>query len=95
MKCFKSYKRIHVVHCSLRWAHRAKKNRPRRNSPIIAKFIDWNFSEEVQTSFIKAAKDGNDHTSIFILQIYSPALTVQCNEAMKKQKELREEDQAI
>ena len=95
MKCFKSYKRIHVVHCSLRWAHRAKENRPRRNSPIIAKFIDWNFSEEVKTSFIKAAKDGNDHTPIFILQIYSPVLTVQCNEAMKKQKELREEDEGI
>ena len=76
-------------------AHRAKENRPERNLPIIAKFNNWNFSEEVKTSFIKAAKNGNDCTSIFISQMYSPALTTRCNEAMKKWKELREEDQVI
>ena len=76
-------------------ALRAKENRPGRNLPVIAKFINWNFSEEVKTSFIRAAEDGNDRTPIFVSQMYSPALTMQCNEAMKKQKELREEDQGI
>ena len=76
-------------------AHRAKESRPGRNLRIIAKFNDWNFSEEVKTSFIKAAKDGNDCTSIFVSQMYSPALTTRRNEAMKKRKELREEDQGI
>ena len=38
-------------------AHRAKENRPGRDLPIIAKFNDCNFSEEVKTSFTKAAKD--------------------------------------
>ena len=74
-------------------AHRAKENKPGRNLSIIAKFTDWNFSEEVKTSFIKAAKDGNDRTPIFVSQMYSPALTTRGNEAMKKRKELREDDQ--
>ena len=50
---------------------------------------DWNFSEEVKTSFIEAARDGNNGILIFVLQMYSPALTMRCNEAMKKWKELR------
>ena len=62
---------------------------------MIAKFTNWNFSEEVKNSFIKAAKDGNDRTSIFVSQMYLPALTTRRNEAMKKRKELREEDQGI
>ena len=76
-------------------AHRAKENRHERNLPVIAKFNDWNFSEEVKTSFIKAAKDGNERTSIFVLQMYLPALTTRRNVAMKKRKELREGDQGI
>ena len=65
-------------------AHRAKENRPDRNLPVIAKFNDWNFSEEVKTSFIKAAKDGNDCTPIFVSQMYSPALTTRRNEGHEK-----------
>ena len=76
-------------------AHRAKENRPGRNLPIIAKFKNWNFSEEMKNSFIKVAKDRNNRTPIFVSQIYSPSLTTRCNEAMKKRKELREEDQRI
>ena len=75
--------------------HRAKENRPGRYLPITANFNDWNFFEEVKTSFIKAVKDGNDHSSIFVSQMYSPALTTWRNEAMKRRKELREEDQGI
>ena len=74
-------------------ANRAKENRPGKNLPVIAKFTNWNFSEEVKTSFIKAAKDRNERTPIFVSQMYSPALTTRRNEAMKKRKELREEDQ--
>ena len=55
--------------------HRAKENRPGRYLPITANFNDWNFFEEVKTSFIKAVKDGNDHSPIFVSQMYSPALT--------------------
>ena len=85
----------HVIMKKIERVHRAKKNRPGRNLPVIAKFTSWNLSEEVKTSFIKAAKDGNSHTLIFVLQMYSSALTTQCNEAMKKWKKLREEDQGI
>ena len=49
----------------------------------------------MKTNFIKVAKDGNDRTLIFVSQMYSPALTTRRNEAMKKRKELREEDQGI
>ena len=76
-------------------AHRDKENRLGRKLPIIVKFKDRNFSEEVKTSFIKAAKDGNDRTPIFVSQMYLLALTTRRNEAMKKRKELREEDQGI
>ena len=76
-------------------ARRAKEYRPGRNLSIIGKFTDWNFSEEVKTSFIKAEKDGNHRTPIFVSQMYSPALTTRRNQAMKKRKELREEDQGI
>ena len=54
---------------------RAKKNRPGRNLPVIAKITTWNFPEEVKTSFIKAEKDVNDCTPIFVSQMYSHALT--------------------
>ena len=40
-------------------------------------------------------KDGNDHSPIIVLQIYSPALIARRNETMKKQEKLREEDQSI
>ena len=49
----------------------------------------------MKTSFIKAAKDGNDRTPIFVSLMYSPALATPRNEAMKKRKKLREEDQGI
>ena len=75
--------------------HKAKENRSGKNLPITAKFNEWNFSEEVKASFIKAAKDGNDCTPIFVSQMYSPALTTRRNKAMKKWKQLREEDQDI
>ena len=75
--------------------HRAKENRPGRNLPIIAIFKDWNYSEEVETNSIEAAKDGNDCIPILFSQVYSPALNTRRNEAMKKQKELREEHQGI
>ena len=53
---------------------------------------DWNFSDEERTSSIKAAKDENDRTLIFVSQMYSRVLTRRRNEAMKKRKELKKED---
>ena len=79
----------HHIMKKIERVHRAKKNRPGRNLPVIAKFTSWNFSGEMKTSFIKAAKDENNRTLIFVLQMYSPALTTRCNEAMKKRKKLR------
>ena len=38
-------------------AHRAKGNKYETILPIIAKFSDWTFSEQVKSSFIKAAKE--------------------------------------
>ena len=73
-------------------SHRAKENRPGKNLPVIAKFIDWNFSDEEKTSSIKSAKDENDRTLIFFSQMYSRALTRRRNEAMEKRKELKKED---
>ena len=38
-------------------AHKAKGNKYEIILQIIAKFLDWTFSEQVKSSFIKAAKD--------------------------------------
>ena len=37
--------------------HKAKGNKYEIILQIIAKFLDWTFSEQVKSSFIKAAKD--------------------------------------
>ena len=51
-------------------AHRAKRNNHGTILPVIAKFSDWTFSEQVKSSFIKAAKDKKDETPIIVLQMY-------------------------
>ena len=73
-------------------AHKAKRNNYGTNLPVIAKFSYWTFSEQAKFSFIKAAKDKKDETPIIVSQMYSTALTKQCNNAMIKQKELRKDD---
>ena len=70
-------------------AHRATENRPWKNLAVITKLNDWNFSKKVGT---KAEKTGNERTAIFLLKMYSSALSTQRNKAMKKRKKLREED---
>ena len=76
-------------------AHRAKGNNYGTILPVIAKFSDWTFSEQVKSSFIRAAKDKKDETPIIVSQMYSAALTKRCNNAMIKQKELRKDDHRI
>ena len=43
-------------------AHRAKRNKYGTILPVIAKFSDWTISEQVKSSFIKAANDKKDET---------------------------------
>ena len=49
-------------------AHRAKDNNYETIIPVIAKFPDWTFSEQVKSSFIRAAKDKKDETPIIVKQ---------------------------
>ena len=56
-------------------AHRAKINNYGTILPVIAKFSDRTFSEQVKPSFIKAAKDKKDENPIIVSQMYSAALT--------------------
>ena len=70
-------------------AHKEKDNKSGNNRPIIAKFTDWNISEEVKSCFMTAAKNGNDQIPIIVFQMYKPALTMRCNEAMMKRKDQR------
>ena len=77
-------------------AHRVKRNNYGSILPVIAKFSDWTFSEQVKFSFIKAAaKDKKDETLIIVSQMYSAALTTHRNNAMIKRKELRKDDHRI
>ena len=65
-------------------AHRTKRNNYGTILPVTAKFSDWTFSEQVKSSFIKAAKDKKDETPIIVSQMYSAALTKRRNNAMIK-----------
>ena len=47
-----------VIIKKIKRARRFKENRPGRNLPVIAKFTDWDSSERVKSSFIKATEDG-------------------------------------
>ena len=64
-------------------AHRAKGNNYGTILPVIAKFSDWTFSEQVKSSFIKAAKD-KDETPMIVSKMYLAALAKQCNNEMIK-----------
>ena len=75
-------------------AHRAKGNNYGTILPVIAKFSDWTFSEQVKSSFIRVVKDKKYETPIIVSQMYSAALTKRCNNAIKW-KELRNDDHQI
>ena len=75
-------------------AHRPKENQSpvsqhNKVPPIIAKFTDWTFTEEIKASFIKAAKSSRNNHIVSVSQIYSPGVTNRRNEAMKVRKQLR------
>ena len=72
--------------------HRAKRNNYGTILKVSAKFSDWTFSEQVKSSFIKAAKDKKDETPIIASQMYSAALTKRRNNAMIKRKDLLKDD---
>ena len=65
-------------------AHRAKGNNYGTILSVIATFSDWTFTEQVKSSFIRAAKDKKDQTSIIFSQMYLAALTKRHNNAMVK-----------
>ena len=76
-------------------AHSAKGNIYGTILPVIAKFSDWTFFEQIKFSFIRAAKDKKDETPIIVSQMYLAALTKRRNDAMIKQKEPRKDDHRI
>ena len=67
-------------------AYRAKRNNYGTIFPVISKFSDWTFSEQIKSSFIKAAKDKKDETYIIVPQMYLDALTKRCNKAKGAKK---------
>ena len=61
-------------------AHRPKENQSpvsqhNKVPPIIAKFTDWKFTEEIKTSFIKAVKNSRNNHIVYISRMYYPAVT--------------------
>ena len=85
-----------VIVKNIEMADRAKQNRPRRNIYVCnCKIHQLEFLRGSEKHFHWGSKRRIYCTLIFVFQMYSPVLTVQCSEAMKKRKELREEDQGI
>ena len=81
-------------------AHEPKENQSpfsqhNKVPPIIAKFTDWTFTEEIKISFIKRAKNSRNNHIVYVSQMYSPAVSNRCNEAMKVCKQLINEDKKI
>ena len=84
-------------------AHRAPQKDPNQYStpgplPIIAKFIDWNFSEKVKSNFIKAARGSfqqHPNQRIYVSEMYSSSVTARQNKEMLKRKELNRDERTI
>ena len=66
--------------------YRAKGNNYGTIFPIIARFSDWTFSEQVKSSFIKATKDKKDETSIIVPQMHPAALAKPRNKGKGAEK---------
>ena len=64
----------------------AKDSKHTKAPPIIAKFNNWHFTEMIKSSAIKAK------SSLYLSQMFSPALNIRRNKAMLARKELREHD---
>ena len=75
--------------------HRGKGNNYATVLPVTAKFSDWTFSEQVKSSFIKAAKDEKDEAHIIVSEMYSVAQTKRCNNAKIKRNERKKDDHRI
>ena len=63
--------------------------------PIIATFTEWTFTDEIKTSFIKAAKNSRNNQIVCVSQMCSLTITNRRNEAMKVRKQLKNEDKQI
>ena len=59
----------------------------------MAKIKSWDTSEELKSVFIKANQ--SDISRMFVSQIYSKALTIRRNEALKLRSEFKEQDPTI
>ena len=78
-----------VIRDKIERAHRSRESEYNKNPAIIAKFNDWQFTESIKTSFIRAK------SQIYVSQMYSPALTKRRNEAMKVRKALKRNEPNI
>ena len=66
--------------------HRSRETKFTKVPAIIAKFNDWSITETIKSSLIK----GN--SSVFVSQMFSPALTACRNAAMLARKNLKKDD---
>ena len=70
-------------------AHRSKESEFSEIPAIIAKFTDWDLTEKIKSGFTKSK------SSIYVSQMYSPALTKRRNNAMIARKKLKRLDPSI
>ena len=83
---------LHQILAKIERAHRSTTESHSKYQPIIVKFSDWGFSEDIKSVFIKAPKN---ESCIYVSQMYSPAITSRRNDAMQKRRELKNEDKNI
>ena len=77
-----------VIRDKIERAHRSRENEC-NNQAIIAKFNDWQFTESVNTSFIRAKSQK------YVSQMYSAALPKMRNEVMKVREDLKRNEPNI
>ena len=70
-------------------AHRFRETKVTKVPAIIPKFNDWSITETIKSSLIRGNR------SIFVSQVFSPALTARRNAAMLARKNLKKDDPTI
>ena len=84
---------LHQILSKIGRAHRSTTESHSKYQPIIEKFSDWGFSEDIKSAFIKVPKNENH---IYVSQMYSLAIiTSHQNDTMKKRCKLKKEDKNI
>ena len=68
-------------------------DRQQGNKPIFVQFVNWRVAEEIKSKVIQL--NAQKRTKVVVNQMYSKELTIRRNNALKRRREVLEEDGSI